>query len=598
MSLEGWKVSSALGPALVLSALAACSSSTEPVDAGPGPDAVVAPDAAPVVHDDAAEPLDAGADDAGEVDSGEHPDASEPRPPDVCDALSLPRRPFDEGASGMAFGDRAGDFTVRTLSGETWNLREQWTGCESYVFVVYLVGTYGDALFRSGVEGILRNSAPNVHYFFASYEPDEDGRRVRLETLKERIDTAIVRRFPTDEEQAAQQRRVHYVVDRITEVGGSVGPFFADYTTFARTSVVDIGDGRRAPAPALHVFGIDRDQRWDPGDNLNEYVGGPVLLDMAGYLGPFYDFKARLEDRLASEAGVVTRTLVDTTTTARVFTTTVALPGAAEMEGFDTLELDVRINCSARNPFACSEWDRIANVFLCTDGSCAERHEIARWITPYWRRGEQRWAIDASPMLGLMRAGGSRTFMVETGPSWERATSYDARVTLRLSTRGNGKLRAMGAVPAFGGGVFDSSYNTREPLRFTAPASARRVELVTILSGHGQTANDNCAEWCDHRHRFTVEGEALPEIVSGAGIGSTRGCAERAKDGVPPGQWGNWGPQRAFWCPGLPVDALSTDLTPHVTPGVEAELRYSANFRGGMPRGGDIALSSYVVWYE
>lgn len=589
---------STLARALVLPmcALLACSSDPATPDAGPSPDAAIAADAAPGAGsgpDDLGVHADAAADAALDAAT----DAGEPRPPDVCDELSLPRRAFDPAAGGVRFGDLAGDFTVRTLDGTSWRLAERWTGCESYVFLVYYVSTYGDSLFRSSVEGLLTNGAPNVHYFFASFEPDEEARRTRLEALQARVETAIVRRFATDEDQARQRRRVHFVLDRISEIGGSVGPFITDYNTFARNSVVDIGDGRRAPAPALHAFGIDRAQRWDPGDNLNEYVGGPVLFDMASYLAAFYDFKARLEARLAGETGVVTRTLVDTTTTARIFERDVALP--AEIAAFDTLEIDIRINCSERNPFACSEWDRIANVFLCDGATCAQRSEIARWITPYWRRGEQRWTIDASPMLALMRSGGTRRFRVETGPSWERPTPYEGRVTLRFSTRGNGKPRAIGAVPAFTGGTFDASYNMRTPVRFTAPASASRVELVTILSGHGQTQQDNCAEWCDHRHRFRVEGVDLPIIAPAGNVGSTRGCAARARDGVPPGQWGNWGPERAYWCPGLPVEALRTDLTPHLVPGQEAELTYSASFRANSPPpGGDIALSSYVVWYE
>lgn len=578
---------------LLLGALAACSDGSSGPDASGPADAAAAPDAPPPA--DATPDGGALPDADPSADSGEPPDAGEVRPPDVCDALGLPRQPFDEGAGGLGFGDRAGDFTVNLMSGETWNLRSAWTGCESYVFLVYYPGTYGNALFGSSVDALLTGSRPNVHYFFVSSELDADARRARLQPVEERLTAAIEARFDTEEAREAQYRRIHMVADRVGVIEGSVGAMVADYTRFARTSVVDIGDGRRATAPTLDAFAIDRAQRWDAADNLNEYVGGPVLFAMASYLGAFYDFKAALAARLAAETGVVTRTLVDTTTTARIFETDVALPA---MAAFDTLEIDVRIDCQERNPFGCSEWDRIANVFVCADAACATRHELARWITPYWRRGEQRWTIDASPLLGLLRAGGTRRFRVETGPVWERATPYAGKVELRFSTRGGGKLRAVGAVPAFGGGTFDANYSTRDPIRFTPPATAQRVELVTILSGHGQTQPDSCAEWCDHRHQFTVEGVALPEIRPAAGTGSTRGCAERAGEGVPPGQWGNWGPQRAYWCPGLPVPAQSIDVTPHLTLGQEASLDYTASFAGRTPPGGDIALSSYLVWYE
>jgi hypothetical protein len=66
---------------------------------------------------------------------------------------------------------------------------------------------------------------------------------------------------------------------------------------------------------------------------------------------------------------------------------------------------------------------------------------------------------------------------------------------------------------------------------------------------------------------------------------------------VIPGQWGNWAQSRAYWCPGLPVQAVRTDITALVTPGSENELTYEGAFRTGAPNGGDIALSAYVVWY-
>src|SRR5205085_1832876 len=197
--------------------------------------------------------------------------------------------------------------------------------------------------------------------------------------------------------------------------------------------------------------------------------------------------------------------------------------------------------------------------------ACAERLEIARWITPYWRRGRQHYLIDATPFLGLLRDGGARSFFVELGPDWERATEWDAQVSLRLRTQG-GEPLASGSVRAFTGGAFDASYNTRPPFTFTPPAGVTRVELVTILSGHGQTAGDQCAEWCDHRHDFSVNGTDLPEILhAGARIGADRGCAARASEGVIPGQWGNWAQARAYWCPGLAVQALRTDITSLVT---------------------------------
>ena len=67
--------------------------------------------------------------------------------------------------------------------------------------------------------------------------------------------------------------------------------------------------------------------------------------------------------------------------------------------------------------------------------------------------------------------------------------------------------------------------------------------------------------------------------------------------GVSPGQFGNWAPERAYWCPGLPVAPIHIDLTDAVNLGVENQLDYEATLGANIqPRGGDIALSAYVVY--
>ena len=122
---------------------------------------------------------------------------------------------------------------------------------------------------------------------------------------------------------------------------------------------------------------------------------------------------------------------------------------------------------------------------------------------------------------------------------------------------------------------------------------------MSIVSGHGQDGSTNCSEWCDHRHHFTINGAEAESIVPESGIGSLPGCALMAKKGVSPGQWGNWAALRAYWCPGLPVEPITTDLTAHAIPGAENTLDYTATLgERGEPGGGNIDLSTYVVWYE
>ena len=96
---------------------------------------------------------------------------------------------------------------------------------------------------------------------------------------------------------------------------------------------------------------------------------------------------------------------------------------------------------------------------------------------------------------------------------------------------------------------------------------------------------------------FSVNGVDLEPIRHDGRVGSVRGCAFAARQGVSPGQYGNWAPERAFWCPGLPVHPIHIDVTDQVQLGIENQLTYRAMLRADIePRGGDIALSTYMVY--
>jgi hypothetical protein len=66
---------------------------------------------------------------------------------------------------------------------------------------------------------------------------------------------------------------------------------------------------------------------------------------------------------------------------------------------------------------------------------------------------------------------------------------------------------------------------------------------------------------------------------------------------VVPGQYGNWTPQRAAWCPGQIVKPTRQDITAAVRLGEPNTITYRGGYRGGEPAGGRIRLSSYLVFY-
>lgn len=548
---------------------------------------------------------DAGEDDAGAEDMGP---AADPR----CEELGLDAIAWQDTGAGNRFGDLAGDFRVQELGREAWGFQENFTGCENMVFFAAYGGDAGsDEIFAGEIILDPFVQTPlNTHYFFVSDVATSGARVGFLQRMERSLDASFDFLGITGEAREAQRARFHLVSSQLSQIEGSVGEFIRSYETFRTspdgpTSVGDRnGDGVEdfAPTPRLYAFGIDRDQRWDPVGSLAIAVGQPDALRMASFAGAFYDSKANVRARVRDEnaAGAQVVSLVDEDVTERVFNRTVTLP---DLGSADTLTFDVSVTCPYLNPFACSEWDRIALIEVCLDGeTCEDRREVVRWITPYWRRGNRRWLIDASPFLGLVaEQGPDVTFRIVMGPSWERATERRATMSLRFTETGG--PRSTGAERLYTGGRFDGTYAENHPDQtFTVPAGATRVELVHILSGHGQDGTTNCAEWCDHRHAFSVNGTALETIAHTRNtIFMPTGCAERSGEGIPPGQWGNWPQSRAYWCPGLPVDAIRQDITSLVTPGVESAVSYSANLAGRPPpaeHNANISLNTYVVWYE
>jgi hypothetical protein len=529
--------------------------------------------------------------------------------PDFCESMGLYREAWQEADATYAFGDVAGDFTITNLDGTTWSFQENWSGCESYIFLPYIQdlrqnpgpGWTGDSVWATDI-GVLMTEGPrNVHYFFLSLEPMGFSRSTRVAGMKSRFEEILAANVTDPLEQEHWRARFHFANDRLTDVPGSVGNYVSDYFEymFSPEGIVDLGDRGMAQPPLPFAFAIGRDQKWDPVGSLSEVVGRPEIYAMTAYMGHFFNHRASVRAKVAQEAADTTVVeLMNESVTERVFPKTVTLPDAAAMAEFDTFEIDIEIRCPYRNPFACSEWDRIAKIELCVDGEeCAERLEIVRWITQYWRRGSRRWIIDASPFLGLLQEGGEATFRVVMGPGWERGTERESRMDLRFRTRGVPKSRHVQL--AYRGGEFNAGYNdAHPPFAFEVPEGAVATELVVIVSGHGQAGGNNCAEWCDHRHSFSISGIPIADLQPGAVVGQLRGCAEQARLGVPPGQWGNWAPGRAYWCPGLPVPAQRFDMTTRVTPGASSQMFYRSSFAGDEPAGGSIDLSVYVVSYE
>lgn len=502
---------------------------------------------------------------------------------DVCDALGLERRPFaTEGVENVA-GGIAGDFTLATARGE-WRLSDYWSGCDSYIFINHFASDYGDQVWSSDVSKLFVSAPRNTHFFFGEYRNSGSAfvpGSGKPKEMREKLDAALAGMSLVDRNHWTN--RVHVINTPMLAMENALGEFL-----------------RSRGNEVLFSVGIDRMQRFDSGGSLASVGRSGFVGDarMASYIPRYYNFRAAQQERIEAQQDVTIVSLFDDVEISQNDGIhEVTFPDAETMATFNTMEIDISAACGP-TPQDCGEWDYEAYLQLCMNEACDERHEIALWITPYSRPGERRWLVDATPFLPFFKDGG--THRVRFGMRWNMNKNL-MNVSFRLRAE-DGKPRPVAITPLFsergGGDNFDATYNARfAPFEFTPPANVTKVELAMLLTGHGQTQGSNCAEWCNHVHTFTVgEQTYVKEHSREASVLDL--CAERASEGVVPGQYGNWAPGRAAWCPGQVVQPWRQDLTSEVTPGQPNTITYRASYRDGEPPGGRIRLSSYLVYYE
>ena len=513
-----------------------------------------------------------------------------------------PQAAFDPTASGAAPSSRVGDLTLPTLDGD-WNLAKNWTGCDSYVFVFTAPDakyTYAHAVWSSAPADLLKNSPTNVHYFFGSYDADDDTANATVQKQKDRFDAALAKLTP--EKQAAWEGRLHYIAVVPFNLDGWLG----------------------AALQKAGVFGlaIDRQQTWRELGSLALPGANPTLKSLV-YEVQRLEYEAKnLNTEAADKATVVS--LWDHVNGGngwgppKVYAD-VTLPDAGEMAKFDTLMLDMAHGCKDGLDANCPDWDREAYMNVCDnttesaasvamacqtgtdtmDCTCAKPDgrssvgkracnadgkgygvcecpcdtEFARQITSYKRQG--RWLTDESALLPLLKTGGKVRFRYDTPDGWLLTAS------LRLSTQGKA-TRPATILPLWHGEQYDETYNGKfKPIDVAVPATAKSVKIVAIITGHGSgTDSLNCAEFCAHDHLFSVGGKTFTKAHPLAGTG--QGCLQQATTGAIPNQFGTWPYGRAGWCPGMDVQVWTADVTAQVKPGQTATVSYQALI-GGKP---------------
>lgn len=538
--------------------------------AAPAADAAVADVASDLTRPADADPTDAAVD--APVDA---PDASR----------------FAPGPYGVRPRDLAGPFTVMTQEGP-WSFAEHFTGEDSYVFVVVNASSYSTTLLAGSLATLLEQSPRNVHYFFLPAAGS-----TQLAALRQRAEEELG--GLGEDDRAHWAPRVHFVTDDLTSARSWLGELYRS----RRASM------NMVPRYEAAQWAVDRFQRIREVGMLGRLASTglrlelPLLANEARY----YNFEYAREQELAAHPAT-TVTLLDRATVIDNIDIDVTLPDRAAMAGFDTLEVDLRTDCVNHRDGDCGAWDYLSHLWLCSevppsadagapDAGPALRCdvELARWITTYWREG--RWVTDISGVLPLLRDGGRQRLRWYASRQFDpRPAPYVASLALRFGNRSRA-LRPFETRPIFQGGALNATWASRHPAqRFTVPADTRRAELYVLVTGHG-SATSQCAEFCNHGHRFTLNGHE--HVVDFPEARSPDGCAARVGEGVVPNQHGTWYFGRGGWCPGLDVRPVVVDLTSELRMGAENELSYGVTVDGraitSMAGYGNVVLSSYLV---
>ena len=611
----------------------------------------------------AAPPLPAG-DDTGINTDGDadadSDDTGEPPVADWCIENGYSVVDFTEAAGGQNYGELAGDFTVDTLDGP-WALSENWSGCDVYLFVNYHSEyDYPVQLWNSSASAFLDSSPPNVHYFFMSYESGLEESHVT--EISESFDTALL--SMSEDEQAHWADRLHYVTTSAWSAG-SVGDALSDRGAWAigidrNQAFYEVGylsnistgsaELRFMTFEARHLNYLVDQAAFIEGLSSDPFVSfdgsavssGYATLDlpsaeeMASYDSMYIELELGCGDPYYENCGewdyLIHAYVCDQPTEDNPYADTACQGSVPEVMGscWDD-EVDTEVPCASDedcvDPEAesstatcvgyetaiaadteeclCSTPDgsETETTYTCrADGSgfddcaCSCGTEIGRWITSYARNG--KWIMDASPALAFLKEGGEQSIRF--------ASSYSYENTLTFHLTNEDKGGSPDTVHAlFTGGGFNAEYNDKySPMEVEIPADASRVELYAVISGHGWGAEvENCAEFCNHTHHFTINGTEF--VKEHPAAGRAEGCVEQIENGTIPNQFGTWPYGRGGWCAGKQVDPWIVDVTDAVTPGETATITYQGLFEGedyvpeasgsGSGFGANINMRSHLV---
>lgn len=361
-------------------------------------------------------------------------------------------------------------------------------------------------------------------------------------------------------------------------------------------------------------------------NGLLQEIGYPInpWLRMLGWSGQYWAYRKALQHSRSKPAASVPimKSLAGPGTVAVDLSTF----GPLRDEAYAALFVDAELSCAGTWNIDCPIWDHVGTLTVhCGPGSIPNHFldgaepggsflELARYVTPYRLRVGQ-WSTDITALAPLLSMEGC-TFNITT-PPWGTAEwrwSFTLRATKgSLGHLPRGSARDAGGLPRKGAHLFsnnepaprqcfNASYNEGREREVAIPPGTGRVELVAIITGHGEDET-GCCEFLPSRHVFTLgDHDFAVEFLAPLGLFD---CTRPAA-GVEPNGYGGWWMGRNGWCNGHAVKPWVVDVTPAVRGGGRIVAKYrgfawnasSSSWVEPYAASGYILMSSQLAFYS
>jgi hypothetical protein len=263
---------------------------------------------------------------------------------------------------------------------------------------------------------------------------------------------------------------------------------------------------------------------------------------------------------------------------------------------FSQILMHVTLNCPADDLGGCDPWDRVGSIDLVPspsdDGGVETLIELGRFATPFginptlpagetqYENNPPVWDIDVTELRPLLSGTVTLRAFIDTwvpqgdpstnGGGWVVGVTFemtggiaakDPLVVLPIWT-----WTTTGKVPTgvpYGDPSTPISTSV-PPQTINIPSGPTAWGVRSTITGHGQANLDNCAEFCQEHHTWTVGTTANQTMV-------WRDDCESYPSA------GTYQASRGGWCPGAYVIPWDFDVTSQVTAGSSTTIAYSVD---------------------